>query len=39
MHIQEINIKSQFCNYYFDNLVKVKKLQTKSILIDILKNY
>ena len=38
MHIKEINIKSQFCNYYFDNLVKVKKLETKIILID-KKNY
>ena len=38
MHIQEITIKSQFCNYYFDNLVKVKKLETKIILID-KKNY
>ena len=38
MHIQEITIKSQFCNYYFDNLVKVKKLETKSILTD-KKNY
>ena len=38
MHIQEITIKSQFCNYYFDNLVKVKKLETEAILID-KKNY
>ena len=34
MHIQEINIKNRVYNYYFDNLVKAKKLETKNILID-----
>ena len=38
MHIQEINIKSRVYRYYFDNLVKPKKLETKNILIDE-KNY
>ena len=34
MYIQEINIKYQIYNYYFDNLVKVKNLATKNIAID-----
>ena len=34
MHIREINIKNRVCNYYFDNLVQVKELETKNILID-----
>ena len=34
MHIKEINIKNRLYNYYFDNLVKAKKLETKNILID-----
>ena len=38
MHIREINIKNRVYNYYFDNLVKPKKLETKNILIDE-KNY
>ena len=29
MHIKEINIKSRVCNYYFDNLIKAKKVETK----------
>ena len=35
MHIQEINIKNQNqgYNFPFDNVVKVKKLVTKNILI------
>ena len=31
--MQEINIKNRVYNYYFDNLVKVKRLKTKNILI------
>ena len=38
IHIQEINIKNRLYNYHFDNLVKAKKLETRSILIDE-KNY
>ena len=38
IHIQDVNIKSRVYNYYFDNLVKVKKLETTNILIDD-KNY
>ena len=34
MHIQEINFKNRFDNYYFDNLVKAEKLKTKNTLID-----
>ena len=34
MHIQDINIKSRVYNYYFGNLVKAKKLETKNTLID-----
>ena len=34
MHIKEINIKNRIHNYYFDNLIKAKKLETKSTLID-----
>ena len=34
MHIQEIDVKNRVYNYHFDNLVKAKKLETKSILID-----
>ena len=30
MHIQEINIRNRAYNYYFDNLVKAKKLETKA---------
>ena len=38
MQIQEIIIKNWVYNYYFDNLVKTKKLKTKNILINE-KNY
>ena len=34
MHINEINIKNRVYNYYFDNLIKGKELETKNILID-----
>ena len=37
MHIKEINIKIRVFDY-FDNLIKAKKLETKSALID-RKNY
>ena len=33
MDANKINDKNKLYNYYFDNLVKAKKLQTKSILI------
>ena len=36
--MQEINIKNQVYNYYFDNLIKAKKIETKTILMDE-KNY
>ena len=32
IYLTEINMKKQ--NYYFDNLIKVKKLETKSVSID-----
>ena len=32
-HINEINFKNRVYNYYFDNLVKAKKSETKNILI------
>ena len=34
MQIREINNKNRVYNYYFDNLIKVKKLETKNIFID-----
>ena len=34
MHPKKITIKSQVYNYYFDNSVKVKKFETKNILIN-----
>ena len=34
MHANEINIQNRVYNYYFDNLVTAKKLETKNILID-----
>ena len=34
MHVQEINIKNQVYNYYFDSLVKTKMLENKTILTD-----
>ena len=33
-HVEEINVKNKVWNYYCDNLVKEKKLETKNILID-----
>ena len=36
IYLTEINMKKQ--NYYFDNFIKGKKLETKSVLID-KKNY
>ena len=38
MHIKEINIKNRLYNYYFDYLIKVKKLETKNIFFNE-KNY
>ena len=38
MYTKEINIKNIVCNYYFDILMKAKKLDTKNIVID-QKNY
>ena len=34
MYIKDISISSRLYNYYFDNLIKAKKLETKNILID-----
>ena len=34
MYINEINIKNRAYNYYFKNLIKAKKLDSKNILID-----
>ena len=34
MYINEINIKNRTYNYYFKNLIKAKKLDSKNILID-----
>ena len=34
MYIKEINIKNRVYNYYFDNLIKARKVETKNILID-----
>ena len=34
IYIKEIIIKSRVYNYYFDNLIKSKKLETKNILIN-----
>ena len=34
MHIQEINIKNRVYNYYFNNLFKGKKIDTKGVLIN-----
>ena len=34
MHANKISIKNLVYNYYLDNLVRVKKIETKSILID-----
>ena len=38
MPVNEINIKVRFYNYYCDNLIKEKPLESKNILIDE-KNY
>ena len=39
MHIKEINIRNlRLYNYYFDKLIKAKKLETKNMLINE-KNY
>ena len=38
IHAKVMNIKNRVYNYYFDNLVKTKKLETKNIIIDE-KNY
>ena len=38
VHLKKLSIKNGVCNYYFDNLMKAKKLKTKNILIDE-KNY
>ena len=38
MDIKDINIKNRVYSYYFDNLIKAKKSETKKILIDE-KNY
>ena len=34
VHINENSIENKFYNYYFDNLVQAKKLETKNILIN-----
>ena len=34
MLLNEINIKNRVYNYYFETLVKTKKLETKIIIID-----
>ena len=34
MYIKEISIKNQVYNYYFENLIKAKKIETKNILMD-----
>ena len=34
IHAKVMNIKNRVYNYYFDNLVKTKKLGTKNVLID-----
>ena len=38
VHINEINIKNRVYNYYFDNLIKAKNVETKNISIHE-KNY
>ena len=39
MHVKESNIKNRVYNYYFDNLSKEKKAETKNIKNLKLKNY
>ena len=34
MHIKDINIKNRGYNYYFNNLIKAKKLENKNTLIN-----
>ena len=34
MHIKEFDIRNLVYKYYFDKLIKAKKLVTKNILID-----
>ena len=34
MCFKEINIQNRVCNYYFDYLIKEKKLESKNILIN-----
>ena len=34
IHAEEINMKNRMNNYYFYNLVKAKKLKTKTVKID-----
>ena len=38
IYFKEINIKNRIYNYYFDYLIKAKKLETKNILFNE-KNY
>ena len=38
MHIREIDLENRVQNYFFDNLMKAKKIETKNISIDE-KNY
>ena len=33
-YTKEISIKNRVCNYYFDNLVRARKLEITNILID-----
>ena len=33
--MKEIDIKNRVYKYYFDSLIKAKKLETKNILIDV----
>ena len=34
MHVKEISIENRAYNYYFDKLIKAKKIETKIILMD-----
>ena len=38
MYFKEINIKNRVYKYYFGNIIKAKRLETKIIIIDE-KNY
>ena len=33
-YFKEVNIKNRFFNYYYDCLMKAKKVEAKNILID-----